>query len=275
MSEFQAHITRLHSDHSFEQFSRSINGELSDATTISLNPNFGRGFIRKLNPEPGVSVRLWNAILNQPARVFKHAIPRSANKGFNLVYILTPEHCQLKTISTHTQFIQFDTRVCYLLAEDVAYDFELSPFHPLQVVDCSITSAWLKEQFEKKVLPADIELAAHVHLRMHVSRSTPRFRRVVHADNVAVVPSHSHDRVRIAPNLILVAHGDDNVRPRRKYRQRLSLETDEFEPLDARSHIIDTCHAHALHVPCHLNSPTDGGISPGASASMRTPMKAA
>ncbi|RYY31617.1 MAG: AraC family transcriptional regulator [Chitinophagaceae bacterium] len=153
MSEFQAHITRLHSDHSFEQFSRSINGELSDATTISLNPNFGRGFIRKLNPEPGVSVRLWNAILNQPARVFKHAIPRSANKGFNLVYILTPEHCQLKTISTHTQFIQFDTRVCYLLAEDVAYDFELSPFHPLQVVDCSITSAWLKEQFEKKVLP--------------------------------------------------------------------------------------------------------------------------
>jgi AraC-like DNA-binding protein len=153
MAEFQAHIKRLHSDHSFEQFARSINSELSEPNTITLKPSLGRGFIRRVNTGAGVSVRLWNAILNQQTRVFKHAVPGSSNKGFNLVYILTPEHCQLRTISTHTQFTHFDTRVCYLLAEDVTYDFELTPFHPLQVIDCSITAAWLQEQFEKKLLP--------------------------------------------------------------------------------------------------------------------------
>ncbi len=153
MAEYQAHIRRLNSDHSFEQFARSINGELSEPNTINLNPTLGRGFIRKIQPAPGIVVRLWNAILNQPTRVFKHAASASVAKGFNLVYILTPQHCQLKTISTHTQFTQFDTRVCYLLGDDVAYDFELAALHPLQVIDCSIDPEWLRDEFEKKSLP--------------------------------------------------------------------------------------------------------------------------
>src|SRR5688572_3732919 len=104
MTDFQVHITRLHSDRSFENFALSIPATLSEKSTITIDPLTGRGFIRKVNPENGLSLRLWNVILNHQTRLFKHALRNSKAKGFNLVYILTPEHCQLRTIGTHTQF---------------------------------------------------------------------------------------------------------------------------------------------------------------------------
>src|SRR6187551_621081 len=101
MADYQVHITRLHSDRSFQNFAEAISTEVSQQNLITINPSMGKGFIRKLNPERGLSVRLWNLILNQPTRLFKHAFSAVKNKGFNLVYILTPEFCQLKTIGTH------------------------------------------------------------------------------------------------------------------------------------------------------------------------------
>jgi AraC-like DNA-binding protein len=153
MADYQVHITRLHSDRSFQNFAEAISAEVSQQNLITISPSMGKGFIRKLNPERGLSVRLWNVILNQPTRLFKHAFSAIINKGFNLVYILTPEFCQLKTIGTHTQFNNYDARTCYLLADDVAYDFEISAFHPIQVIDLSISSEWLKLQFERGKLP--------------------------------------------------------------------------------------------------------------------------
>ncbi|RYY18036.1 MAG: AraC family transcriptional regulator [Chitinophagaceae bacterium] len=153
MADYQVHITRLHSDHSFQHFAASISGELSPQNLITINPSMGKGFIRKVNPEDGLSVRLWNVILNQPTRLFKHAVPATGSRGFNLVYIITPEYCQLKTIGTHTQFNNYDARTSYLLADDVAYDFEIAAFHPIQVIDLSVSSEWLKLQFEKRILP--------------------------------------------------------------------------------------------------------------------------
>ncbi|MHA4845300.1 helix-turn-helix domain-containing protein [Flavitalea antarctica] len=153
MADYQVHITRLHSDHSFKTFAKSISAEVTQENLININPSMGKGFIRKVNPEPGLSVRLWNVILNQTTRLFKHGIPATENKGFNLVYILTPAYCQLKTIGTHTQFNNYDARTSYLLADDVAYDFEIAAFHPVQVIDLSISSEWLKLQFEKRILP--------------------------------------------------------------------------------------------------------------------------
>jgi AraC-like DNA-binding protein len=153
MNDLQVHITRLNSDRSFADFARNISGELTAENYITINPSIGRGFIRKISPEQGLSIRLWNVILNQQARLFKHAIPGSRTKGFNLIYILTPEHCQLRTIGTHTQFHNYDARTSYLLADDVDYDFEISPYHPIQVIDISISAAWLRTQFERKIVP--------------------------------------------------------------------------------------------------------------------------
>ena len=153
MADYQVHITRLNSDRSFQNFAEAISAEVSQQNLITINTSMGKGFIRKLNPERGLSLRLWNVILNQPTRLFKHAISATENKGFNLVYILTPEYCQLRTIGTHTQFNNYDARTSYLLADDVAYDFEISAFHPIQVIDLSISSEWLKLQFKRKILP--------------------------------------------------------------------------------------------------------------------------
>jgi AraC-like DNA-binding protein len=152
MTDLQVHITRLHSNKSFEKFAESISGEIS-ANTITLNASMGRGFIKKIDPEPGLSVRLWNVILNQPARLFKHALASEKNKGFNLVYILTPQFCSLKTIGTHTQFGNYDARTSYLIAEDVAFDFEVMAYHPVQVIDLSISAGWVESQFHKSLLP--------------------------------------------------------------------------------------------------------------------------
>lgn len=153
MADFQIHITNLHSNQSFADFSESIAGELSDQNMITLNPTIGRGFIRKTDPEEGLSVRLWNVILNQHTRLFKHPMRSHKNKGFNLVYILTPAHCQLKTIDTHTQFNNYDARTSYLMADDVTYDFDIAPYQPIQVIDFSVSSEWLKLQFERNLLP--------------------------------------------------------------------------------------------------------------------------
>jgi AraC-like DNA-binding protein len=153
MADNQIHITRLHSDKSFAAFAKTISGELAAPDLININPSTGRGFIRKTNPERGLSVRLWNVILNQQSRLFKHGNPASKNKGFNMVYVLTPEHCQLKTIGTHTQFSNYDARTSYLLADDVAYDFDIAPYQPIQVIDISVSADWLKLQFNKRILP--------------------------------------------------------------------------------------------------------------------------
>jgi len=153
MTDFQVHITRLHSDRSFENFALTIPATLSEKNFITLNPFIGRGFIRKVNPEKGLSIRLWNVILNQQTRLFKHALRNPENKGFNLVYILTPEHCQLKTIGTHTQFNNYDARISYLLADDVTCDFDIAPFHPIQVIDLWISTEWMTIQFNNGILP--------------------------------------------------------------------------------------------------------------------------
>jgi AraC-like DNA-binding protein len=153
MADYQVHITRLHSDRSFKTFAESVSGQITTENIITLNPGTGKGFIRKINAEEGLSVRLWNVILNQQTRVFKHAIPGTQVRGFNLVYILTPRHCQLKTIGTHTQFNIYDARTSYLLADDVGYDFEVAPFQPIQVIDLSISNEWLRLQFERNAVP--------------------------------------------------------------------------------------------------------------------------
>jgi len=153
MADFQVHITRLHSTRSFKEFATSVSAEVTQENMISINPTTGRGFIMKTNPENGLSVRLWNVILNQQTRLFKHALPGAKQKGFNLVYILTPEHCRLRTIGTHTQFNNYSARTSYLLADDVAYDFEIDAYHPIQVIDLSISEKWLQLQFERKSLP--------------------------------------------------------------------------------------------------------------------------
>ncbi|MET0242472.1 MAG: AraC family transcriptional regulator [Flavitalea sp.] len=151
MADYQVHITRLHTDRSFASFANSIKAEHTQDNLITINPAVGRGFIRKTNPEEGLSVRLWNVILNQQTRLFKHS--GAASKGFNLIYILTPQHCQLKTIGTHTQFNNYDARTSYLLADDVEYDFDIMPYHPVQAIDVSISAEWLKAQFNKRILP--------------------------------------------------------------------------------------------------------------------------
>jgi AraC-like DNA-binding protein len=153
MADFQVHITNLHSDQAFRDFAKTISGELSPDKMLTINANLGRGFIRKIDPEDGLSVRLWNVILNQHTRLFKHPMPSSESKGFDLIYILTPAHCQLKTIDTHTQFNNYDARMSYLLADDVAYDFDIAPFQPIQVIDFTVSSGWLKLQFERNLLP--------------------------------------------------------------------------------------------------------------------------
>jgi AraC-like DNA-binding protein len=144
----------INCDQDFGQFAKDLNGEIIDEDVLQLSGGIAKGIVKKSRAEAGCCMRAWNLFFNHPVELYKHD-NRSDNKSFTIVYVLTPDYCQLNSIGVHQQFNQTGTRSTLMVANDIDLKFDIVPFHPIQVIDISVTTFWLAQQFQKAGLPLE------------------------------------------------------------------------------------------------------------------------
>ncbi len=138
----------------FGQFAQALGGEIIDQDVLKLSGRLAKGTV-KINPiTSGCCVRTWNLFFNEPVELYKPGI-QSENRSFSIIYVLTPDSCQLKSIGEHWQFNQAGIRTALMVGNDIDLQFDIQPFHPVQVIDINVSTLWLALQFQKAGLPIE------------------------------------------------------------------------------------------------------------------------
>ncbi len=138
----------------FEQFAKELNGEVIGKDVLRMSGGLAKGLVKKEHVEPGCCLRAWNMVFNHPIELFKPG-NESDNKSFTVVYVLTPGICRLKSIGGHEQFNQTETRNTLMVGNNIDLRYDIVPMQPVQVIEISVTSFWLAQQFQKAGLPLE------------------------------------------------------------------------------------------------------------------------
>lgn len=138
----------------FGQFAKDLDGEIVDQDTIQLSGRIAKGVVKRMQLEPGCYIRTWNLFFNQSVELYRQG-PETDNRSFSIVYVLTPDSCQLQRIGNHWQFNQMGVRSTLMTGNDVDLQFDIQAFHPVQVIDISVSAFWLSFQFRKAGLPLE------------------------------------------------------------------------------------------------------------------------
>jgi AraC-like DNA-binding protein len=138
----------------FGQFAQALGGEVIEQDVLQLSGRLAKGVVKINQVTAGCCVRAWNLFFNQPVELYKPGI-RSENKSFSIIYVLTPESCQLKSIGEHWQFSQAGIRTALMVGNDIDLQFDIQSFHPVQVIDINVSTLWLALQFQKAGFPIE------------------------------------------------------------------------------------------------------------------------
>jgi AraC-like DNA-binding protein len=138
----------------FGQFAKDLDGEMVDQDTIQLSGRIAKGIIKRNQVESGCCIRSWNLFFNQPVELCRQG-SQTDSKNFSIAYVLTPDSCQLQRIGDHWQFNQVGVRSTLMTGNDIGLQFDIQAFHPVQVIDISVSAFWLSLQFRKAGLPLD------------------------------------------------------------------------------------------------------------------------
>ena len=148
MKAYSIPLFRLDSEEDFKNFSLETGGQLEDENTaIRFSGALGRGYIKKWHLDAGLYVRMWDCVFSKPVELVKEASPMFVtNKGFSLLGILTPESVELKSINQHQQSNILREKSFSLVPDAVNAGMHLHPHLPVQLIDFTISSYWLKQQ---------------------------------------------------------------------------------------------------------------------------------
>jgi len=138
----------------FGQFAKDLDGEVVDQDTIQLSGRIARGTVKRWEVESGCCIRAWNLFFNQPVELYRQG-SEADNRNFSIAYVLTPDSCQLQRVGDHWQFNQVGVRSTLMTGNDIDLQFDIQAFHPVQVIDISISAFWLSFQFRKAGLPLE------------------------------------------------------------------------------------------------------------------------
>jgi AraC-like DNA-binding protein len=90
---------------------------------------------------------MWDCVFSKPVELIKEASPVFVtNNGFRLLGILTPETVELKSVNQHQQFNKQRERSFVLVPDAVNAVLHNHPHLPVQLIDFTISSYWLKQQ---------------------------------------------------------------------------------------------------------------------------------
>jgi AraC-like DNA-binding protein len=138
----------------FGQFAKDLDGEMVDQNTVQLSGRIAKGVVKRSLVESGCCIRAWNLFFNQPVELYRQGASTD-NKTFSVIYVLTPDSCQLQRIGDHWQFNQVGVRSTLMTGNDLDLQFDIQAFHPVQVIDISVSAFWLSLQFRKAGLPIE------------------------------------------------------------------------------------------------------------------------
>lgn len=154
MKNYRIKLPLIDHDEDFASLAYELGGELTNPHLLQVSGRIAKGTVRRFQFEPAFSLRAWNLLFQNPVEFYKPPIP-SADNSFSIIYVLTPEYCQVKTIGEHRQFNATGQRTTLFIADCIQLDFEAQPFHPVQIIDMNVSAFWLAQQFQKTGLPLE------------------------------------------------------------------------------------------------------------------------
>lgn len=148
MKTYSIPLFRIDNEDDFKNFALEAGGLLEEENTaISFSGALGRGYIKKWHLDAGLYVRIWDCVFSKTVELVKEATPMFvANNGFSLVCILTPETVELKSINQHQQFNKLRERSFAFVPDSVNASMHIHANLPVQLIDFTISSYWLKQQ---------------------------------------------------------------------------------------------------------------------------------
>lgn len=148
MKSYSINVSKMDEEEAFKGMALEIGGELEEGNTlIRFSGEMGRGQIKKWHLDAGLYMRVWDLQLLKPVELIKEALPvYITNNGFSLLCVYTPESVELKSINQHQQFNKVRERRLSLMPESMNVLWQLHPQLPVQLIDFSISSYWLKQQ---------------------------------------------------------------------------------------------------------------------------------
>ncbi|WP_205511679.1 AraC family transcriptional regulator [Longitalea arenae] len=132
----------------FNQLALETGSVLEDSNTlIRFAADIGRGQVKEWHLEAGLYMRIWDLCLTKPVELIKEALPvYVTNNGFSLLCIATPQSIDLKSINQHQQFNKVREKRSALVPDSENVVLQFHPHWPVQLIEFSISSYWLKQQ---------------------------------------------------------------------------------------------------------------------------------
>jgi AraC-like DNA-binding protein len=148
MKTYSIRVNSIDRENVFNQLALETGGLLEEGNTlIRFSGNMGRGQVKEWHLEAGLYMRVWDLYLIKPVEFIKEALPvYITNNGFSLLCMHTPESIDLKTINQHHQFNIVRERRLALVPDSENAVFQLHQQLPVQLIEFSISSYWLKQQ---------------------------------------------------------------------------------------------------------------------------------
>jgi AraC-like DNA-binding protein len=148
MKSYSIRVSKIDREDAFKELVQETGGELEESNSlIRFSNEMGRGQIKKYHLDAGLYMRVWNLSLLKPVELLKEALPvYIADNGFTLLCVHTPESIDMKSINHHQQFNKVRERRFALVPDSVNIDLQLNAHRPVQLIEFTISSFWLKQQ---------------------------------------------------------------------------------------------------------------------------------
>ena len=146
MKNYSLPFGRIDQDENFRQFAKEIDGYLENNDTITLSGVTGKGQVKKMMLEPGLYMRTWNVVFNQPTDLCKVAVATdNDNSSYNVIYILTPESVFLKKVGQHQQYNKVRVKSTLLASDQIGIEMQAECHCQVQLIDFRISAEWLRQ----------------------------------------------------------------------------------------------------------------------------------
>jgi AraC-like DNA-binding protein len=150
---------------SFRELVQTL-GSATPENLLNIDPSSGAGYIRYIDIEPGLQLRLWNCSFNEGLTIFRSASSEDP-RSFTLVSYLTSSSVQMKDCHNAPAVVNnaWDSA---LMSSEANFQTTLLPGKTVKCISINFSTAWL----QKNVLCAGY---LHTNLIRRLSVTTDPF----------------------------------------------------------------------------------------------------
>ena len=136
----------MDSQQSLSRLALSVGSSLIN-NTITIPLDNGKGVIKKICMEDGLTMRIWDIQLHHSLIIKKTADIQSSDRVFHLAFLLNPEVLSVKATNSDKKFTLPEGRNILFVSNDIDAEAELITTAGLRAIDISFTASWLMRSF--------------------------------------------------------------------------------------------------------------------------------